>query len=65
LHIKKFKKGRHVWWKFDGYLREILVKIVGAKGCDGIMWYKVEDFERGVYWVDEKDLKFKRPSDKW
>jgi len=43
----------------------MLVIIVEAKDCDGIMWYKVPDFEKGVYWVAGEDLKFKRPSDQW
>jgi hypothetical protein len=43
----------------------MLVTTVEVKDCDGIMWYKVEDFEKAVYWVERKDLKFKRPSDKW
>ena len=43
----------------------MLVTTVEVKDCDGIMWYKVEDFEKAVYWVERKDLKFKRHSDKW
>ena len=65
LHAQKIKKGRQVWWRIDGYLGEMLVTTVEVKDCDGITWYKVEDFEKAVYWVERKDLKFKRPSDKW
>lgn len=39
--------------------------IIEKKDNNGIMWYKVQDFEKGVYWVKGKDLKFERPSDKW
>jgi hypothetical protein len=34
----------------------MLVKIVKMKDSGSIMWYKVEDFEKGVYWVEGKDL---------
>jgi len=47
------------------YPGEILVKITDVQDRDGSWWYKVEDSEGGHYWVEEKDLKPKRPSDKW
>lgn len=33
--------------------------VIEVKGCDGIRWYKVRDFEKGVYLVEEKELKLK------
>ncbi len=65
LHAQKIKKGRQFWWRIDGYLGEMLVIFVEVKDCDGIMWYKILDFEKGVCWVEGEELKFKRPSEKW
>ena len=65
LHDQGFKKGRQIWWRIDGYFGEVLVTIIEKKDNNGSMWYKVQDFEKGVYWAKGKDLKFERPSDKW
>jgi hypothetical protein len=32
------------------------VTIIEKKDNNGIMWYKVQDFEKGVYWGQRKTL---------